>query len=157
VDEAYPMMPMRLTLMLLQCLLIFLIPLLVQGQEAAPSTPPATTPATPAAPKVKHETEFQMKSGSYLGFGQVYLGMGEIGFQVEVTNSQKSEPVLEFRIDKPKGKVIGTLKIPYTGDTTYALKVPARMGKNSGTHDLYLVAKGSGQFIISSFSFIPVY
>lgn len=140
-------------LMLLQCLVLFLIPLLVQGQTAAPST----NPTTPQAPKVKHETEFQMKSGSYLGFGQVYLGMGEIGFKVEVTNSQKSEPVLEFRIDKPKGKLIGTLKIPYTGDTTYALKVPAKMGKNHGTHDLYLVAKGSGQFIISSFSFIPVY
>lgn len=140
--------------MLLQCLMIVLIPLLVQGQTAAPSTNPTDTTK---APRVKHETEFQMKSGSYLGFGQVYLGMGEIGFQVEVTNSQKSEPVLEFRIDKPKGKVIGTLKIPYTGDTTYALKVPAKMGKNHGTHDLYLVAKGSGQFIISSFSFIPVY
>lgn len=140
-------------LMLMQCLVIFLIPMLVQGQTAAPSTPQATPPA----PKVKHETEFQMKSGSYLGFGQVYLGMGEIGFKVEVTNSQKSEPTLEFRIDKPKGKIIGTLKIPYTGDTTYALKVPAKMGKNRGTHDLYLVAKGGGQFIISSFSFIPVY
>lgn len=139
--------------MLMQCLVIFLIPMLVQGQTAAPSTPQATPPA----PKVKHETEFQMKSGSYLGFGQVYLGMGEIGFKVEVTNSQKSEPTLEFRIDKPKGKIIGTLKIPYTGDTTYALKVPAKMGKNRGTHDLYLVAKGGGQFIISSFSFIHVY
>jgi hypothetical protein len=98
-----------------------------------------------------------MKRGSYLGFGQVYLGMGEIGFRVEVTNEQKQESVLEFRIDKPKGKVIGTLKIPYTGDTTYALKVPPNLGRHYGTHDLYLVAKGSGQFIISSFSFIHVY
>jgi len=98
-----------------------------------------------------------MQNGSYLGFGQVYLGMGEIGFKVEVTNQHKAESTLEFRIDKPKGKIIGTLKIPYTGDTTYALKIPAKMGRSYGTHDLYLVAKGSGQFIISSFSFIRVY
>jgi hypothetical protein len=138
---------------------MFLIPMLVQGQTTAPSPPPSAGPVntTPAPPKVKHETEFKMQSGSYLGFGQVYLGMGEIGFQVEVTNSQKTESRLEFRIDKPKGKVIGTLKIPYTGDTTYALKVPAKVGRSHGTHDLYLVAKGSGQFIISSFSFIHVY
>ncbi|HEU4553487.1 MAG TPA: carbohydrate-binding protein [Chitinophaga sp.] len=131
--------------------------MLVQGQTAAPATTPNTAPSAPPVTKPKHETEFKMKHGSYLGFGQVYLGMGEIGFRVEVTNEQKQESVLEFRIDKPKGKIIGTLKIPYTGDTTYALKVPPNLGRHYGTHDLYLVAKGSGQFIISSFSFIHVY
>lgn len=143
--------------MLLQCIIVLLIPMLVQGQTATPPTQPATAPSTPPVTKTKHETEFKMQRGSYLGFGQVYLGMGEIGFRVEVTNDKKSESTLEFRIDKPKGKVIGTLKIPYTGDTTYALKVPASVGKHYGTHDLYLVAKGSGEFIISSFSFIHVY
>src|SRR5690606_36410098 len=92
--EAYPM-PMRLMLMLVQCIVLFLIPFFVQGQTAAPSTKP------------RPETEFKMQNGSYLGFGQVYLGMGEIGFKVEVSNQQKAESTLEFRIDKPKGKIIG--------------------------------------------------
>ncbi|WP_188315915.1 carbohydrate-binding protein [Chitinophaga agrisoli] len=172
---------MRLILMMLQCLMLFLLPLLVQGQTTTPvtqGTPPPpqaapagaqTTPAdpqtnpqgllpTPPTPRLKPETEFKMQHGSYLGFGQVYLGSGEIGFEVQVTNTQKGgDSRLEFRIDKPKGKIIGTLKVPFTGDTTYALKVPTSLGRFYGTHDLYVVAKGSGPFFISSFSFIRIY
>jgi len=153
---------MRLTLMLLQCLMLFLIPMLVQGQTTTPvtqATPsPAETTTPPKPPRPKPETEFKMQHGSYLGFGQVYLGSGEIGFEVQVTNTQKGgDARLEFRIDKPKGKIIGSLKIPFTGDTTYALKVPTELGRFYGTHDLYVVAKGSVPFFISSFSFIRIY
>ncbi len=171
---------MRLILMMLQCLMLFLLPVLVQGQTNTPATqgtppapqasPPATqtTPAdaqatppgllpTPPTPRPKPETEFKMQDGSYLGFGQVYLGSGEIGFEVQITNTQKGDARLEFRIDKPKGKLIGTLKVPFTGDTTYALKVPTVLNRFYGTHDLYVVAKGGGPFTISSFTFIRIY
>lgn len=107
------------------------------------------------------QTEFKMKSGSYLGFGQVNLGMGEIGFKVVVfcQNKEKKNGRLEFRIDRPKGKKsrrIGTLKIPFTGDTTYALKLVGNPKYSNGIHDLYLVAKGN-PFSITSIQFVQDY
>ena len=153
--------------------------LIVRGQSQssppAASPPPAATPATtppagggpgstqaPAQPapvvrKGNFETEFKMKSGSYLGFGQVNLGLGEVAVKVTVfcENKQSKGSRLEFRINSPKGKKsrrIGTLKIPYTGDTTYNLKMTGNSKYSFGVHDLYLVARGS-QFSITAISF----
>ncbi|ACU61103.1 hypothetical protein Cpin_3641 [Chitinophaga pinensis DSM 2588] len=148
------------------CLFFLIVQLIVRGQTAP--TPPSATPppagtTVPAAPlkKGNFETEFKMKSGSYLGFGQVNLGMGEIGFKVVVfcQNKEKKSGRLEFRIDRPKGKKsrrIGTLQIPYTGDTTYALKLVGNPKYSNGIHDLYLVAKGN-PFSITSITFVQDY
>jgi hypothetical protein len=100
-----------------------------------------------------------MKEGAYLGFRQVNLSMGEIGFEVKVTSKLKgrTNTRLEFRIDQPKGrksKRIGTLRIPDTADTTYAIKLQGNLRNAMGVHDLYLVAKGSGEFNITGFAFI---
>ncbi|NSL86919.1 carbohydrate-binding protein [Chitinophaga solisilvae] len=112
----------------------------------------------PPAKKGNRETEFRMKEGSYLSFAQVNLSLGEIGFKVEVAcEHKKSNAKLEFRIDKPKGKIIGTLDIPYTGDSTYALKLTGNLRHAEGVHDLYLVAKGGIAFSITSFAFIYNY
>lgn len=127
--------------------ILFFITLPARGQSATPS---------PLQPPDK---KFLMKEGSFLGFSQVNLSMGEIGFEVLVSSNikGKSSPRLEFRIDKPKGKVIGTLKIPHTADTTFSLKLTGQLRYAMGVHDLYLVAKGEGEFNISGFSFIPNY
>ncbi len=112
--------------------------------------------AVPAASSAKkYETEFKMQNGSYLGFSQVNLSLGEIGFQVEVNKTTKDKgSKLEFRIDKPKGKIIGTLEVPFTGDTTYALKLVGNLKHAEGVHDLFIVARGSSSFSIVAFSFI---
>ncbi|MEZ2442966.1 hypothetical protein QFZ51_003461 [Chitinophaga sp. W3I9] len=131
--------------MRLMLLLLFaFVPVSVLGQTAAP-----------AGKKGNRATEFQMKEGSYLSFAQVNLSLGEIGFRVEVASEhKKSNARLEFRIDKPKGKIIGTLDIPYTGDSTYALKLTGNLRHAEGVHDLYLVAKGGMPFSITAFGFI---
>nr|WP_276611832.1 carbohydrate-binding protein [Chitinophaga oryziterrae] len=102
-----------------------------------------------------------MKSGSFLGFGQVNLGMGEVGFKVVVfCESKQKSARLEFRINTPRGKKsrkIGTLKIPFTGDTTYALKFTGNPKYSNGVHDVYLVAKGGSPFSITSISFEQEY
>lgn len=136
--------------MRLMILLLFaFVSLSVCGQTAAPAA---------AAKKGNRQTEFQMKEGSYLSFAQVNLSLGEIGFRVEVASEhKKSNARLEFRIDKPKGKIIGTLEIPYTGDSTYALKLTGNLRHAEGVHDLYLVAKGAMPFSITSFGFIYNY
>jgi hypothetical protein len=155
------------------CLFLIIAQLIARGQTAVPppdSSPPAITQPTaaPAAPadstKVKKgnfETEFKMKSGSFLGFGQVNLSMGEVGFKVVVFCESKAKNAkLEFRIDKPRGKKsrrIGTLKIPFTGDTTFALKFTGNPKYSNGVHDLYLVAKGGSPFSITSITFMQEY
>lgn len=137
-----------LALAALAAILLF-IALPARGQSAGPS------PSRPADAAKK----FLMKEGSFLGFSQVNLSMGEIGFEVLVSSNikGKSSPRLEFRIDKPKGKVIGTLRIPDTADTTFSLKLTGQLRNAAGVHDLYLVAKGEGEFNISGFSFIANY
>ncbi len=100
-----------------------------------------------------------MKDGSFLAFRQVNLSMGEIGFEIMITSNIKGKnaPKLEFRIDRPKGKKIGTLRIPDTADTTYHLKLTGQLRNAFGIHDLFLVAKGEGEFQISGFGFIHNY
>lgn len=156
------------------CLALLMVQLIAKGQAAAPSpatSPPADTSSTAkSAPKAdstkvrkgNFETEFKMKNGSFLGFGQVNLSMGEVGVRLEVfCESKKSNAArLEFRIDKPRGKKsrkIGTLKIPFTGDTTFSVKFTGNPKYSNGVHDLYLVAKGSSPFSITSISFIQDY
>ncbi len=103
--------------------------------------------------------KYQMKDGAFLAFRQVNLSMGEIGFEIVVSSNIKSKngPKLEFRIDRPKGKKIGSLKIPDTADTTFTLKLTGQLRNAFGIHDLFLVAKGEGEFEISGFGFIHNY
>jgi hypothetical protein len=107
-------------------------------------------------------TKYMMKQGSYLGFRQVNLSMGEIGFEVVISSNLKgkSAPRLEFRIDRPNGKrskKLGSIRIPDTADTTFNVKLTGQLRHAIGIHDLFLVAKGAGEFEISGFSFIHNY
>jgi len=119
---------------------------------------PARGQLVPAGKK-EPETKYLMKEGAYLGFRQVNLSMGEIGFEVTISSNikGKASPTLEFRIDKPKGKKIGSLKIPDTADTTFNIKLTGQLRHAMGVHDLFLVARGSGEFNIFGFAFIRNY
>jgi hypothetical protein len=152
------------------CLILMMTLTVAKGQTAAPSpaaSPPKDSSSAPRADSAKvrkgnFETEFKMRSGAFIGFGQVNLSMGEVGVRLEVfCESKKNNAArLEFRIDKPRGKKsrkIGTLKIPFTGDTTFAVKFTGNPRYSNGVHDLYLVAKGSSPFSITSISFIQDY
>lgn len=119
---------------------------------------PARGQLVPAT-KSADETKYLMREGAYLGFRQVNLSMGEIGFEVTISSNikGKASPTLEFRRDSPRGKKIGTLKIPDTADTTFNIKLTGQLRNAMGVHDLFLVAKGSGEFNISGFAFIRNY
>ncbi|WP_346319249.1 carbohydrate-binding protein [Chitinophaga sp. YIM B06452] len=126
--------------------ILFTLSLPARGQLLSRTPPPDTV-------------RYQMKDGSFLAFRQVNLSMGEIGFEILVSSNIKSKngPKLEFRIDRPKGKKIGSLKIPDTADTTFTLKLTGQLRNAFGVHDLFLVAKGEGEFQISGFGFIHNY
>lgn len=138
------MKPLALTAI---AVILLILTLPARGQLALPLAPPDTV-------------SYNMKSGAFLGFRQVNLSMGEVGFEVVVSSNLKgkSKTRLEFRIDQPKGKRsrrIGTLRIPDTADTTYTIKLRGNLRNAMGVHDLYLVAKGDGEFNITGFNFIP--
>ncbi|WP_074237389.1 carbohydrate-binding protein [Chitinophaga niabensis] len=120
---------------------------------------PARGQLVPATQPKDQETKYLMKEGTYLGFRQVNLSMGEIGFEITISSNIKGKaaPTLEFRIDKPKGKKIGSLKIPDTADTTFNIKLTGQLKNAMGVHDLFLVARGSGEFNIFGFAFIRNY
>ena len=116
------------------------------------------TLTTPSPLRAKPDNELKMKNGSILGFRQINLSMGEIGFEVHVScNDKTSGGKLEFRLDHSRGKKIGTLEIPYTADTVYSIKLVGHLPHANGVHDLFLIAKGSSEFSISSFGFIQNY
>lgn len=135
------------TLGLMKCILFLLlllpvIPALCQGMPTA-------------KPKEKGKS-FPMNDKTILAFAQVNLGQGEYGFIVEVQcKTQQKDTRIEFRADAPKGKLIGALKITYTGDTTQLFRFSGIPQHAWGIHDIYLVARGSGSnlFTIHSFTF----
>ncbi|UYQ91278.1 carbohydrate-binding protein [Chitinophaga horti] len=113
--------------------------------------------AAPPLPKPK-DNEFVMKKGTILGFRQINLNMGQVGFEVMVTCADKTGTGrLEFRLDHVRGKKIGTLEIPYTADTVYSAKLVGHMPNAMGVHDIFLIAKGGSEFSISAFGFIQNY
>ncbi|UCJ10045.1 carbohydrate-binding protein [Chitinophaga pendula] len=117
---------------------------------------PALCQAMPAAKEKEKGKTFPMNDKTILAFAQVNLGQGEYGFIVEVQcKTQQKNTRIEFRADTPKGKLIGALKITYTGDTTRMFRFSGIPQHAWGIHDLYLVARGSGSnlFTIHSFTF----
>lgn len=140
---------------MIRCILclILLLPAMAAYSQTAP----------PQQQKVQDTTKekvptFTMNNGNALAFFQVNLGQGEFGFRVEVqcNNKLQKGSRIEFRVDKPKGKIIGSVKVEYTGDTTHVLKLTHIPRHAWGIHDIYVIARGSGGnlFTISSFSYI---
>jgi hypothetical protein len=140
---------MSKTLYILLCCLCFHVTASCQNREAKGLSPTDTT-------------SFLMQEGCFMGFFQVNLSMGEIGFQVWYTSNlpQKQRVTLEFRIGQPKGKKskrIGKLRIPNSADTLATLKLEGHLRHAIGIHDLFLVPKGVGSFQLKGISFIPNY
>jgi hypothetical protein len=98
-------------------------------------------------PGLAGEYRMKMKNGGYLQFNRVDFGAGARGFRAEasVAGAGYAGGVLEIRLDRKSGPLIGTLRV--TADEGGAatsgrilatgLATPVR-----GVHDLLLVARG---------------
>ncbi|MDB6157664.1 MAG: O-glycosyl hydrolase [Gammaproteobacteria bacterium] len=105
----------------------------------------------------------KMKPGGYLLFRAVDFGAGAAGFHVEVSSENGlAPPVLEVRLDGPAGPMVGSVPILFTGGPTSYRTLSTGIAPGArGTHDLALVARGTGGdanghlFNVTSFGFEP--
>ncbi len=110
------------------------------------------------------EYQMKMKPAGYLLFRAMDFGPGAASFHVEVSseNTALHDAVLEVRLDGPEGLLVGTVPIGFTGGpTSYRTLTATIASRAQGTHDLALVARGTGGdanghlFNVTSFGFEP--
>lgn len=110
------------------------------------------------------EYQMKMKPGGYLLFRSVDFGTGAGAFHVEASseNVNLRDAALEVRLDSPDGPLVARVPVAATGGPTVYRILEAKVARAArGTHDLALVARGSGGdanghlFNITSFGFEP--
>jgi hypothetical protein len=97
-------------------------------------------------PGILGDYQFKMKDGGYRRFNGMDFGKGAAGFRVEVSceNPQIRDARLEFRLDSPWGAKIGEAAIFCTQGKTNYVVLTGPVSGAAGTHDICLVARGSG-------------
>jgi arabinoxylan arabinofuranohydrolase len=90
------------------------------------------------------EYEMRMKDGSYLGFHNVDFDSGAVRVRAEVRAGKAllGTATLEVRVDAPKGRRIGLIKIDGRNPSKYIEPEGAMDSSVKGVHDIYLVAGG---------------
>ncbi len=113
-------------------------------------------------PGLKGEYQMKLGDGGYLEFRDVDFGEGAKAVHVEVSSENTSlrEGRLEIRLDNPAGPLVGAVAVRATGGRTeYRILTAPVSSSTKDIHDLFLVARGSGDaaqrrlFNITWFSF----
>lgn len=110
------------------------------------------------------EYQMKMKPGGYLLFRAMDFAAGAGSFHVETSSENRDlrDAFLEVRLDSPAGPLVARVPVAATGGPTAYRMLRASVTRDArGTHDLALVARGSGGdanghlFNITSFGFEP--
>ncbi|HEX8376531.1 MAG TPA: family 43 glycosylhydrolase [Pedobacter sp.] len=93
---------------------------------------------------VKQDFHFKLKKDGYLMFKDVDFGDGAKFFKIAVSceNSKIKNAKVEFRLDRPDGKLIGSANVGFTYWITNYNAFNGAINDATGVHDLYIVAKG---------------
>ncbi len=93
---------------------------------------------------LKQDFHFKLKNNGYLMFKDIDFGAGAASFKIAVSceNSKIKNASVEFRLDNPAGKLIGSAKVGFTYGITYYKEITGKVENAKGIHDLYIVAKG---------------
>lgn len=108
------------------------------------------------------EYEMGMKDGSYLGFHNLDFDSGAARVRVEVrpVDASSRAATLEVRLDDPKGRLIGVIKINGRDSSKYIQPEGEMDSSVKGVHDIYFVARTTGGrkeqalFNLTSFRFV---
>jgi hypothetical protein len=98
-------------------------------------------------PGLKGEYQMKLGDGGYLEFRNVDFGEGAKAIRVEMSSENASlrDGRLEIRLNNPEGPLIGVVSVPVTGGrTAYRILTATIKPSARGIHDLFLVARGSG-------------
>ena len=86
-----------------------------------------------------------METGSWIGLKGVDFGeAGATEFVASVCGSKEAEGIIQIRIDRLMGEVVGYLMVPVGDGTTYSEQVCKLLETVTGVHDLYFTFYGSG-------------
>ncbi len=86
-----------------------------------------------------------METGSWIGLKGVDFGdKGATEFVASVCGSKEAEGILQIRIDRLMGEVVGYLIIPAGDGETYREQVCTLLETITGVHDLYFTFYGNG-------------
>jgi hypothetical protein len=93
---------------------------------------------------IKQDYHFKLKKDGYLMFKDIDFGEGAKSFKIAISceNSKIKNARIEFRLDSPDGKLIGSADVGFTYWITYYKEVTGIINNAAGVHDLYIVAKG---------------
>jgi hypothetical protein len=93
---------------------------------------------------IKQDYHFKLKKDGYLMFKDIDFGEGAKSFKIAISceNSKIKNARVEFRLDSPDGKLIGSADVGFTYWITYYKEVTGVINNAAGVHDLYIVAKG---------------
>ncbi|HZH66628.1 MAG TPA: carbohydrate-binding protein [Flavisolibacter sp.] len=93
---------------------------------------------------IKQDFHFKLKKDGYLMFKDIDFGEGAKSFKISVSceNSKIKKARVEFRLDSPTGKLIGSADVGFTYWITYYKEITGAINNVTGVHDLYIVAKG---------------
>lgn len=95
-----------------------------------------------------------MQNGDYLSFANIDFGSSALFDKVEVgINNTSSSGTIEVRRDSPSGTLLGTIALPANHFGGWQL-LEQNIQSTTGTHDVYLVFKGTGNIcLIDRFRF----
>jgi hypothetical protein len=93
---------------------------------------------------LKQDFHFKLKNNGYLMFKDIDFGDGATSFKISVSceNSKIKNARVEFRLDGPTGKLVGSAEVGFTYWITYYKELKGKIDDAAGVHDLYIVAKG---------------
>ena len=95
---------------------------------------------------IKQDFHFKLKNNGYLMFKDIDFGDGGKSFKISASceNSAVKNAKVEFRLDSPDGRLIGSANVGFTYWITYYNEIKGNISNATGVHDLYIVAKGEG-------------
>ena len=104
----------------------------------------------PCADATDSRTTTNIKGGDYLGFNDIKLDAATKTFQARASSGTQGGTI-EIHLDGPNGQLVGTCKISGTNgwDNWSTSTCPILLGNITGDHSVYLVFKGSSQFLFN--------
>jgi arabinoxylan arabinofuranohydrolase len=116
----------------------------VEAETMAWSAGIAVEPGNPedAAGNVPNMVVTDIHNGDWIAVASADFGTGASAFSARVA-SESGGGAIELRLDRPDGKLVGTLAVPATGGPDHWVEATADVSGAEGVHDVYLVFRGT--------------
>lgn len=95
----------------------------------------------------------EIHNGDYIKVRDVDFGSDGVSQFTANASSRYNGGIIEIRTDSIEGKLLGTLKINYTGEWNYWKEFTTTIESITGVHDLYFIFKGKEPYTLFNFDY----